>query len=122
MGTLEVIPIDTSDDEYMVTNTPDDTTTHEIMPQDVHHTTKEAPPKPLVAEVKKEAPLIKIASYHHPHHPVRHVLQERGWAPTTLWTKMEADKTPARKQVEESKYIVAIPTKKTNNLEPQEAT
>ena len=39
------------------------------MTQDVHQTTEEAPREPWVAEVKKEAPLVKIASYHHPHHP-----------------------------------------------------
>ena len=41
------------------------------MTQDVHQTPKEAPLEPQVVEVKKEAPPVKMASYHHPHHPVR---------------------------------------------------
>ena len=38
---------------------------------DIHQTTEATPLKPLVVEVKKEAPIVKIASYHHPHHPAR---------------------------------------------------
>jgi hypothetical protein len=37
----------------------------------VHQTTQAALPEPLVVEVKKEAPPVKIASYHHSHHPKR---------------------------------------------------
>ena len=70
-GTLEVIPIDTSDDESMVVDTKDDTSTHEDMTQDVHETTTTTPPEPQVVKVKTEAPQVKIASYHHPHHPRR---------------------------------------------------
>ena len=42
MGTLEVIPIDTSDDESMVTYTIDDTTSQNDMPQDGYHSDKES--------------------------------------------------------------------------------
>lgn len=70
-GTLEVIPIDTLDDESMVANTTYDTTSQEDMTQDVHQTTKLAPPEPQVAKVKKEATQVKIASYDHSHHPTR---------------------------------------------------
>ena len=45
-GTLEVISIDTSDDESMVRNTTDDTTTREDIPQDLHQSIEESPPKP----------------------------------------------------------------------------
>ena len=45
-GALEVIPIETSDDESMVADTTDETTTHTYMAQDVHQTTKEAPTEP----------------------------------------------------------------------------
>ena len=69
--TLEVIPINTLDDEPMVTNTIDDTTTKEELTQDVHQTIETTPPESIVAEVKKEVPLVKIASYHHPHHLAR---------------------------------------------------
>ena len=55
----------------MVADTTNDTTTQENVTRDVHQTTKEAPPEPQVAKVKKEAPQVKIASYHHPHHPAR---------------------------------------------------
>ena len=55
----------------MVTDTPDDTAAQRHVTQDVHHTTKEAPPEPQVVKVKKEAPPIKIVSYHHSHHPIR---------------------------------------------------
>ena len=41
------------------------------MTQDVHHTIVEAPLDPRVVKVHKEAPLVTIASYHHPHHPRR---------------------------------------------------
>jgi hypothetical protein len=41
-GTLEVIPINTSHDESLVTDTIDDTTTDVGMTQDVHQTTYEA--------------------------------------------------------------------------------
>ena len=66
-----MIPIDTSDDESMVAETTNDTTTHEDMTQDVHPSIKAAPREPPVVKVKKEAPQVKIASYHHPHHPTR---------------------------------------------------
>jgi hypothetical protein len=52
IGTLEVIPIDTSNDESMVEDTIDDTTKHE----DVHQTTKAAPPEPRVEKVKQQEP------------------------------------------------------------------
>jgi hypothetical protein len=45
-GTSEVISIDTSNDESMVTNKIDDIIAHEDMTQHVHHNTKEAPPDP----------------------------------------------------------------------------
>ena len=78
-GTLEVIPIDTSDNESMVADTIDDTSTQEDMAQDVHQTTKAAPLEPQVAKVKKEAPQVTIASYHHPHHPTRqHSFRKEG--------------------------------------------
>ena len=49
--TLEVT-IDTSNDESMVTDTIDDTAAQKDLTQDMHQTTKAAPPKPPVAEVK----------------------------------------------------------------------
>ena len=70
-GTLEVIPIDTSDDEFMEANTKYDTTACEAMTQDVHQTTKVAHPEPQEVKVKTEAPQVKIAFYHHPYHPTR---------------------------------------------------
>jgi hypothetical protein len=66
-----VIPIDTSYDESMVEDRIDDTVAQEDMTQDVHQPTKAAPREPLIVKVKKEAPQVKIASYHHPHHPAR---------------------------------------------------
>ena len=71
VGTLEVIPIDTSDDESMVADTTDDTTAQKDMTRDVHQSTKAAPRELQVVKVKKEAPQVKIVSYHHPHHPTR---------------------------------------------------
>ena len=71
MGTLEVIPIATLDDESMVTDTLDDTVAKEYLNRDMYQTTKAAPLEPLVVEVQKNAPPVKIASYHHPHHPAR---------------------------------------------------
>ena len=53
IGTLEVIHLDTSDDEYMVTYTLDDIVAKEYLNRDLHQTTEETPPKPLVVEVKK---------------------------------------------------------------------
>ena len=41
------------------------------MNPNVHQTIEEDPPDPQVVKVKKEAPLVKIASYHHPHHLAR---------------------------------------------------
>ena len=67
-GNLEVIPIDTSNDESMVTYT-----TKEYTTEDVHQTTEEAPTKPQVSKVKKDAPPVKISSYHHPHYPMRKI-------------------------------------------------
>ena len=55
-GTLEVIPIDTSDDESMVADTIDVTVAQEDLTQDVHQSTKVAPLEPEVSKVKKEAP------------------------------------------------------------------
>ena len=46
VGTLEVIPIDTSDDKSMETDTKDDTFAQEDMTQDVHQTTNVVPPYP----------------------------------------------------------------------------
>ena len=71
VGTLEVIPIDTSYDKSMEEDTKDDTTTQEYMTQDVHQSIKVAPREPQVVKVTKEAPQVKIASYHHQHHPTR---------------------------------------------------
>ena len=45
-GTLEVIPIETSDDESMVAKTIVYTTTQEYMTQNVHQSTKTAPQEP----------------------------------------------------------------------------
>ena len=79
VGTLKVIPIDTSNVESMVVDTKDDITTQEDMTQDVHKTTKPAPLDPEVVKVKIEAPQVKIASYHHPHHPSRqHSFRKEG--------------------------------------------
>ena len=61
---LKVIHIDTFDEESMVIDTIDDILAHEDIMQDMHHTTKEDPPNPHVI-------VVKIASYYHPHHPVR---------------------------------------------------
>jgi len=68
---LEVIPIDTSKYKFIFTDTLDDTTTQEDVTQDVHQTTEEAPLEPWVTKVTKETPLVKIASFHHPHHQAR---------------------------------------------------
>lgn len=46
-------------------------TQEEGMPQDVDQASKETPPKPQVIELKKEAPIVRSASYHHPHLPAR---------------------------------------------------
>ena len=69
--TLEMIRLDALDDESMITYTLNDIVAKEYMNQDLHQTTEETPPESLVVEVKKKAPPVKIASYHHPHHPAR---------------------------------------------------
>ena len=70
-GNLEVIPIDTLDDESMVQETTDDTKAQEDMPHDGHQSEKKSPQEPQVIELNQEAPVVKVASYDHPHHLMR---------------------------------------------------
>lgn len=51
----------------MVTKNIYDIVALEYKTQDVHQTTKESPTWPQIVEGEK----LKIASYHHPHHPMR---------------------------------------------------
>ena len=60
IGTLEVIPIDTSDDESMVVDTIDDTTTQEDMTQDVHQTTQAASLEHRLQKLKKRHLKLKL--------------------------------------------------------------
>ena len=42
------------------------------MPQDGHKSEKQSPQVPQVIELNQEAPIVKVASYQHPHHLMRH--------------------------------------------------
>ena len=64
-----MIPIDTLDDKSMVEDKTNAIVAQEDLSWDVHQSTKETPREPQVLKVTKEASQVKIASYHHPHHP-----------------------------------------------------
>ena len=75
---LVVIPIETSIDKSMVEETMEDTEAHEYILQDGHKIEEESIQAPEVEDSKKESPTIKVASYHHPHHPTRQQLSRHG--------------------------------------------